>query len=109
MKNPVWEATRRVSAPVIAEAGAQVRAPVRVSSRAEAERKARAEARRRNENAVTARLTVAGDPRYIAGTIWEIAGLGVFDGRYFILSARHVVTNEKYTTEIEARKILVEY
>ena len=62
---------------------------VSADSHADAERKAKAKLAENLRQAVTATFKVMGDPRYQACKVFEVAGFGKFDGRYFIDKAVH--------------------
>lgn len=67
-------------------------------SHADAERKAKAKLAENMRQAVTATFKLMGDPRYQACKVFEVAGFGKFDGRYFIDKAVHSKSGGYYTT-----------
>jgi hypothetical protein len=80
----------------------------RVASVKEAERLAKKRLRQENKNGVTFSITLLGDTRYLAGLTVNLAGFGIFDGKYVITQAVHGQQNG-YETKLELRKCLEGY
>jgi hypothetical protein len=74
----------------------------RCESKADAIRKAKAGLRGSNGKQVEGSVTIVGSPRLAAGGNITIKDLGVFDGQYQILKARHNVTRDGgYSTDLD--------
>lgn len=74
----------------------------RCESKADAIVKAKAALRGKNGKQVEGTVTLPGAPRLAAGANVDITGLGVLDGTYQIVKARHSMTRDGgYTTEID--------
>lgn len=54
-------------------------------------------------------MRLVGDIKLCAGSVVEIEGFGIFDGKYFIETAVHNLDSSGYITEIEVRKTLEGY
>ncbi len=68
--------------------------------------KAAAELHRRNMLQAEAKLDVLGNILFAGAATFTCSGFGIFDGDYFIQSARHVLSREAaYKTEITARSL----
>lgn len=77
----------------------------KVETQAEAERLARNELRQKNKEEIKVNLSLIGRFVYLAGNNIELAGHGVYDGRYIIEKSSHKIGNG-YTVDIECRKCL---
>jgi hypothetical protein len=71
-------------------------------------RKAKARAREKNKNEWTGSLTVVGNPKIIGGVCVDIAGFGVFNGKYMVDEASHTIGGG-YTTEMKLHRVLEGY
>lgn len=78
----------------------------RVANEAEAVRLARNVIRQRNKEAQKASFTLVGDHVLVQGVTVQVTGFGKFDGKYFIETAVHTVSQNGYETSIELRKVL---
>jgi phage protein D len=76
----------------------------RVKSAAEAEDLAKSKLHEANKNEVTGSFNLVGDLSLAAGVNVEISGYGVFDGVYFVDSAKHSVGGSGYATAIDIRE-----
>ncbi|MCM8819763.1 MAG: hypothetical protein NC925_03095 [Candidatus Omnitrophica bacterium] len=73
-------------------------------------KKAKKRLREKNKNEFKANLRLVGDIKLCAGSVVEIEGFGIFDGKYFIEMAVHNLDSSGgYITEIEIRKTLEGY
>lgn len=86
----------------------QLEITAKVSSIGEAQSLARKLLRLHNKFAITASFTLPGDPRLVAGVTVQLAGWGVFDGKYIISQAKHTLSSN-YTTQITLRRALEGY
>lgn len=74
----------------------------RAESQEQAQVKAQAALDAANDEATTARVTLAGDPRLIAGVNVELTGFGKLSGNYQIKGSRHELSRGSgYTTDLE--------
>ena len=74
----------------------------RCESKADAIIKARAALRNSNGRQIEGAATLPGAPRLAAGSNVNVAGLGVLDGVYQVIKARHSLTRSGgYTTELD--------
>lgn len=80
----------------------------RVSSIAEAQRLAKKKLREANKEATQVSITMAGDPRMVAGVTVNLKGFGAFDGKYIVTQAVHSQQNG-YETSLELRRCLEGY
>ena len=79
----------------------------RVESLAQAQRLAKSLLRQKNKQEITGRITTMGNTVLLAGLTGDVAGFGVFSGKYIIDEARHTYSkNDGYTTEVSIRKVL---
>jgi hypothetical protein len=73
------------------------------------QRKAKSSVREANKHKWTASIDLAlGNPLIAAGMTCNVVGVGNYDGKYFIESAKHVV-GPMYNTSLEIRRCLVGY
>jgi phage protein D len=71
--------------------------------------KAKAALRETNKDKNNAQVNLAiGNPVIAAGMTCNVSGVGQYDGKYFVVSARHTV-EPMYTTALEIRKCLTGY
>lgn len=77
----------------------------RASSKAEAEQIARSELRAANKGEYKANISMIGDPQVQAGVTVNLSGFGVFDGKYFVDSVRHDLT-DGYNSTLVLHKVL---
>ena len=79
----------------------------RVESLAQAQRLAKSLLRQKNKQEITGRITTMGNTVLLAGLTCDVAGVGVFSGKYIIDEARHTYSkNDGYATEVSIRKVL---
>jgi len=69
---------------------------------------AKAFARAKNKNEWTCTLQLMGNPNLIGGVNIQLTGFGVYDGKYFVDEAAHVISGG-YSTNVKAHKCLVGY
>jgi len=69
---------------------------------------AKAFARAKNKNEWTCTLQLRGNPNIIGGVNIQLTGFGVYDGKYFVDEAAHVIS-DGYRTTVKAHKCLVGY
>jgi phage protein D len=81
----------------------------RVRTRSEARNLAMRRLRQKNKEEFQAEFTLVGDTRLVAGVTIEVAGYGMFDGKYIIKTATHSVTASGYTLQIKLRRVLEGY
>lgn len=75
---------------------------VRCESKADAIAKAKAALRGKNGRQVEGSVTLPGSPTMAAGSNVDVVGLGVLDGKYQIVKARHAMNRGGgYTTELD--------
>lgn len=74
---------------------------LRVESKAQAEEISRRQKMLNEMKEFQAKLTCVGIPGLHAGAYVSIEGFGKFDREYYIKSAKHRITREGYTTELE--------
>jgi len=74
---------------------------MRVENKAQAEEIARRQKTLNEMKEFQGRLVCIGIPGLHAGAYVEISGFGRFDRQYYIKSAKHKITREGYTTELE--------
>lgn len=84
----------------------QLEVTARVSSQGEAQALAANRLRMHNKFSKTASFTFPGDPVLLAGNTVQLAGWGVFDGKYMISQAVHTVDGGGYVTKINLRRCL---
>ena len=77
----------------------------RVESEADAMALAQNRLRGANKSEVTGSFTVLGNPGLVAGMTVEMAGFGIFSGKYFVSKTTHSIGG-KYTTRAELRRVL---
>ena len=65
--------------------------------------------RQKNKAEYSAEFTLVGDTRLVAGVTVQVAGWGMFDGKYIIESATHSVTASGYTLQVKLRRVLEGY
>jgi len=80
--------------------GKVIKQTVRVENAAEAQRIAKAKLKNKNRKKTTGSITVIGDVVYRAGATIEIVGSGKWDGKYYIDTATHTVS-DGYKTALE--------
>lgn len=80
----------------------------RVASVAEAQRLAKKKLREANKEATQISITLAGDPRFVAGITVNLSEFGAFDGKYIVTQATHSQQNG-YETSLELRRCLEGY
>ncbi|WP_047257733.1 phage late control D family protein [Chromobacterium subtsugae] len=77
----------------------------RASSRAAAHAKVKAAMDKSNLEQTSGNLALPGQPRLVAGTTFNLAGLGKLNGRYLVESARHRIDRSSgYSTELEVKR-----
>ena len=81
----------------------------RVKTRDEARQLAMKRLRKKNKGETQAEFTLVGDVRLVSGVNVEVAGYGMFDGKYIIATATHGVTGSGYTLQIKLRRVLEGY
>ena len=82
----------------------------RVTSRDEAREVAKRRLRGKNKQQPRAEFKLAGDVRLVSGVTVDVAGFGVFDGKYIVQRAKHAVKkNSGYTTNLQLRRVLEGY
>lgn len=74
----------------------------------EAERLAKKRLREKNKEEITGSFNMVGNFNLVAGTVIEVLGFGVFDGKYIITNAKHDIGNG-YSATIDIRKCLDGY
>ena len=74
-----------------------------VTSASDALEKAEYLCRLHNQFQKTAEFTVPGDPNAAVALCWEIAGFGLWDGKYIITQATHTVDSSGYRTSVSLR------
>lgn len=79
-----------------------------VENLAEAERLAKKRLREKNKEETTGNLNMIGNFNLVAGSVVNVLGFGVFDGKYIITNAKHDVSNG-YNTSIDIRRCLDGY
>lgn len=82
--------------------GKTLRINKKVDSQAEAERLAANALREKNREELKIELTTVGDFNLLSGNVVELEGHGVFDGRWLVKRARHVIDGSGYVTTVEA-------
>jgi phage protein D len=74
------------------------------------QRKAKADCREKNKDKNNASIEMSiGNPLIAAGQTFMLKGVGQFDGKWFIESARHSVGDSKYDTSLSVRRCLEGY
>ncbi len=81
----------------------------RVGSVAEAKELAAKNLRLRNKFERSVSFTFPGNPALVAGVTFNVAGWGLWDGRYIIKQAKHTVSGSGYTVQVKGRKVLEGY
>jgi len=81
----------------------------KVSGATEAKELALKRLRLHNKYEKSGSFTLVGSPSLVAGVTIELAGWGLFDGKYIVQRAQHSVGNSGYTTQINIRHILEGY
>ncbi len=76
----------------------------KVKSAAEAKALAEKKLQRANRFENTASFTFPGDPYLVSGCIVTLEKWGAFDGEYVIYEAKHSISRNGYTTQINLRK-----
>ena len=74
-----------------------------------ATRKAKSKLREKNKREKEAIIAVLGNPGYISGVCMDLVGFGSFDGKWFIRSTIHTISEDGYVTELRIRKTLEGY
>jgi phage protein D len=77
----------------------------RVESEADAMLLARNKLRAANQSEITGSFSVMGNPGLVSGITVDMAGFGIFSGKYFVTKTTHSVSG-KYTTKAEIRHVL---
>lgn len=80
----------------------------KVKDREEARQLAMKRLRQKNKNEFTADFNLVGDVRLVAGSTVNVAGYGMFDGKYIIETATHNITSG-YTVGLKLRRVLEGY
>ncbi len=92
-------------APGAPPTGEVLRINQRVESLAEAKKVAAARLQAKNRAEVEAHFTLVGEPSLHAATTVTVKGFGLFDGLYFVETARHELDSQGgYTTELTLLK-----
>lgn len=74
------------------------------------QRKAKADCRDKNKDMESAQIELSiGNPLVAAGQTFDLKGVGQFDGKWFIESARHSVGQSSYNTQLAVRRCLEGY
>jgi Bacteriophage probable baseplate hub protein len=74
------------------------------------QRKAKADCREKNKDKESATIALSiGNPLIAAGQTFLLKGVGQFDGKWFIESARHSIGNSAYETSLGVRRCLEGY
>jgi len=81
----------------------------KVKTREEARQLAMKRLRQKNKGEFSAEFTLVGDTTLVAGVTVEVAGWGMFDGKYIIETATHSVTGSGYTLQVKLRRVLEDY
>ena len=87
----------------------QLEIKARVSSYAEAKARAEKELRLHNKRERTVMFMLEGNPDLVAGVTVKLSGWGLWDGKYIINSATHIVGTKGYMTQIWLRRVLEGY
>ena len=74
----------------------------RVENEGDAKKIAKKRLSEANSNEITGNINLLGDIRFLAGVNIDCSGFGFFDGKYFIESVQHKIT-EGYTTTINLK------
>jgi uncharacterized protein len=74
-----------------------------------ASQKAKSKLREQNKWEKEAEFVIVGDPGYLSGLCVQLLGFGIFDGQWFIDSARHSISEEGYITALEMHMALKGY
>lgn len=61
----------------------------------------------KNKFEFTANFDLVGNVSLVASSNIEVSGFGAFDGKYSIVTAKHVVSSSGYRTSVELRKVQV--
>lgn len=86
---------------VMTASGDIVKIDVRVENEIQAKRVAKSRLDKKNAQKMTGRLTFVGTPVLVAGAVVELAGFGVFNGRYLITQSEHKMERSGYETSID--------
>ena len=81
----------------------------RVTSVGEALSLAMRRLRHKNKGETKAEFSLAGDTRLVSGVTVDVAGWGMFDGKYIIASATHSLGGDGYRASVRLRKVLEGY
>jgi hypothetical protein len=81
----------------------------KVSSNEQARRRAMLHLRAKNKGEITAEITLLGDASLVTGVTVMVKGWGLFDGKYFVETAGHAVTNSGYKVNLKLRRCLEGY
>ena len=76
---------------------------------AAAVRTAKSHLREKNKREKEALVAVVGNPGYISGLCMDLSGFGSFDGKWFIASSIHTISEDGYVTELRLRHTLSGY
>jgi phage protein D len=79
------------------------------SGSADAKRKAKANLREKNKKEKMCEMVVFGNPDYRSGLNVQLSGFGIFDGKWFIYSSSHEISENGYTTQLSMRATLDGY
>jgi Bacteriophage probable baseplate hub protein len=74
-----------------------------------ASRKAKSKLREKNKREKECIILVFGNPGYISGLSMDLTGFGSFDGKWFIASSIHTISEDGYVTELRMRTALEGY
>lgn len=86
--------------------GDTLKLSTRSGSKAAAQAKAQAALDKANLQQTAGNLTLLGNPKLVAGTMFELADCGKLSGKYLVESARHHIDRGSgYTTELEVKRV----
>ena len=74
-----------------------------------AQKKAKNKLRGKNKREKEGVIMMLGNPGYLSGLNTEIRGFGPFDGKWFIYSSAHLISEDGYRTELRLRGALKGY
>lgn len=74
-----------------------------------AKRKAKSKLREKNKREKECIIAVVGNPMYLSGLSMQLIGFGTFDGKWFIVSSTHSISEDGYQTELRMRACLEGY
>lgn len=73
------------------------------------DKKVKSKLREKNKHEKTATFTVFGNPDYRSGLNVDLIGFGIYDGKWFIESSVHDITESGYTTQLSLHYCLKGY